>query len=140
MPLQVQIQRFGEHARATRAGACALKFLFSKNSNGPLYVLIFSCENWHAGSFYNYEQMQKNRNFSFKNSFFWPPKSAFLVFEEKKNQKIFSLCFCSDSALKTIDAPMFLIGILENALKNTEQNRIYALKKLKKWKKLKKIG
>ena len=35
---------------------------------------------------------------------------------------------------------MFLIGILENALKNTEQNRIYALKKLKKWKKLKKIG
>ena len=105
-----------------------------------MHVLIFSGENWHAGSFYNYEQMQKNRNFSFKNSFFWPPKSAFLVFEEKKNQKIFSSCFCSDSALKTIDAPMFLIGILENALKNIEQNNIYALKKLKKWKKLKKIG
>ena len=30
---------------------------------------------------------------------------------------------------------MFLIGILENALKNTEQNNIYALKKLKKMEK-----
>ena len=71
-----------------------------------------------------------------KTPFFGPQKVRFWFLKKKKNQKIFSSCFCSDSALKTIDAPMFLIGILENALKNIEQNNIYALKKLKKWKKL----
>ena len=95
MPLQVQIQRFDEHARATRAGACALKFLFSKNSNGPLYVLIFSCENWHAGSFYStiMNKCKKIEISVLKTPFFGPQKVRFWFLKKKKTKKYFLRVF-----------------------------------------------
>ena len=48
-----------------------------------------------------------------------PQKTAFLVFDEKPQNKILSLCFSFDSAFKTIDPQMnfWSLCIFENALK-----------------------
>ena len=81
-------------------------FHFQKIPQG-LNINIF-CENLHEASFYIKQQVQFF--FSFKNLFL-PLKSAFLVFEENPPQKfrLFSSCFCSELALKTIDIQMSLI-------------------------------
>ena len=48
------------------------------------------------------------RNLSFKNYNFGLPKKRVLVFEEKPPKNVFLrvLCFCFDSAVKTIDTQM----------------------------------
>ena len=66
-------------------------------------------------------RLTKGKNFVALKAFFFydyekNQKSVFLVFTEKPPEK-FSSWFCTDSALKTIDAQMFfLFGIFENVL------------------------
>ena len=104
MIIGVQFQNFG-----VCAGARASKFSFSKKSRGA-QILIFGCKNWHGASFYIKKQTQKYKFeiWLLKSTILDQRKSAFLVFEEKKTKTNFSLCFGFDSALITIDAPMFV--------------------------------
>ena len=67
---------------------------FQKKFRGPKYKFFFT-EHWHKASFCIKEQI---RNWSFKNYYFGPPESVFLVVEEKTPKKMFSSCFGSDSA------------------------------------------
>ena len=53
-----------------------------------------------------------NLKFEFQNYFiFTPEKARFLVFEEKHPKKIFSSCFGSDSALKTINTQLLFCSV-----------------------------
>ena len=75
MILKIQIQIFGTH---------------SQKIPGCLNINIF-CENRHEASFYKKEQTQKNKFeiWILKTTILDPWKSAFFVFEEKPQGKIF---------------------------------------------------
>ena len=104
--LEVQIRSFG-----ARAGARASKFSFSTNSRGLKYQYCLVKIGTKLPLTIKNKRRNTNLKFEFQNYFIFTPEKARFWFLKKHPKKIFSSCFGSDSALKTINTQLLFCSV-----------------------------